>query len=281
MTQPTGSLPTQEQEDAYAVLVQMLREWNLEALAPDVLNLLQDGRSQDQISMLLQDTEAYKKRFAGNEARRKAGLAVLNPREYLEVESAYRQIMQSAGLPKGFYDSPDDFANFIGIDVSPQEIKSRVDMAVDSAERLDDGTKRAFQDFYGLQTGDLAAYFLGPERAMPQLQKVARGARIGGAGFNQGLQMDRERAERLALSDVTDVEIPSAVSRVSSLTQDIGKLGQMYGQRYDQTSAEQEVFFQDEQERRKRRDLASRERAEFAGSSGVGRGTLAESPGGY
>jgi hypothetical protein len=268
-------------DDAYDVLVQMLREWGLESLAPDVLRLLEDGYSQDQVSILLQDTESYKRRFAGNEARRKLGLPVLSPREYLETEAAYRQVMESAGLPTGFYDAPDDFSSWIGSDVSPSEIKTRVDLAVDAAERLDDGTRTAFRDYYGIGPSDLAAFFLDRERAMPQLQRIARGARIGGAGNTQGLNLTRERAEQLAASDIGDAEISTAIGRVSTLSADIGKLSGLYGGGYGQTDAEQEVFFGDERSRRKRRDLASREVAEFSGSSGVGKGSLAQSPSSY
>lgn len=270
------------QQDAYDLLNQMLREWGLESLAPDVLEMLEDGKTSDQISMLLQDTEAYKKRFAGNEERRKKGMPVLAPREYLETEAAYRQVMESAGLPAGFYDSPDDFSSWIGTDVSPSEIKSRVDLAVGAAERLDAGTQRAFREYYGIGRDDLAAYFLDRERAMPALQRIARGATIGGSGYSQGLTISRERAEQLAGSDlVADSQISTSIGRVATLATDIGKLGSLYGGGYSQTDAEQEVFFADEKARRRRRDLASREIAEFSGGSGVGGGSLNTSPGGY
>lgn len=272
-----------EQDDAYLMLVQMLREWGLESLAPDVLKMLQDGRTQEQISILLQDTDAYKHRFIGNEARRKAGLSVLSPKEYLQTEAAYRQIMESAGLPSGFYDSPSDFADWIGADVSPSEIKSRVDLAVDAAQRLDDGTRQAFRDFYGLGPNDLAAYFLDRERALPQLQQIARGAQIGGAGYSQGLAMTRQRAEQLAASVlVGDQEIAPTIGRVATLTKDIGLLGGLYGSDYTQTDAEQELFFADEKAKRKRQDLTAREVGQFSGSSGVSKGSLASgSPGSY
>jgi hypothetical protein len=134
------------EQSAYDVMVALLRQWGLESLAPAVRQYLVDGYSQDQISILIQDTEPYKKRFAGNEARRKAGLPALSAAEYLSVESSYRQIMSSAGLPPSFYDSPDDFAAWIGKDVAPTEIKTRVDAATDAANRLDDATKQTFKD---------------------------------------------------------------------------------------------------------------------------------------
>lgn len=276
MTQP--QIP-----DAYQVMVQMLRQWGLESLAPEVLRLLQEGHSQDQVSMLLQDTDAYKRRFAGNEARRKAGLAVLSPQEYLSVEASYRRILEGNGLPAGFYDSPSDFAGWIGSDVAPTEIERRVGFAVDAANRLDDGTKRAFSEFYGVGTHDLAAYFLDRDRALPLVQKQARAARIGAAGFNQGVGFNRARAERLAESTIVgEGEVESAVGTVAETARDVGRLGQLYGDRgYTADTAAEEVFFGDVEAKRRRQHLIERERAEFAGSAGVGRSSLSKDTGLY
>jgi hypothetical protein len=45
-----------------------------------------------------------RKRFAANAARAKKGLAELDPASYLQLENQYRQLLQSNGLPSGFYD---------------------------------------------------------------------------------------------------------------------------------------------------------------------------------
>jgi hypothetical protein len=51
--------------------------------------------------------------------------------------------MASAGLPKSFYDSPSDYATWIGGDVSPTEIKSRVDLATAATTAADPYTQAA------------------------------------------------------------------------------------------------------------------------------------------
>lgn len=259
-----------ESSNAYLTLQALLKEYGLESLAPEVLKFLQDGYSQEQVSFLIQDTDAYRKRFAGNELRRNAGVPVLSPAEYLETERSYRQIMETAGLPAGFYDSPDDFAKWIGGDVAPTEVQNRVNLAVDAAERMNPANKLAFQEYYGIQSKDLAAYFLDQQRALPLLERQARAVTIGGAS---GLSINKERAERLATSDLSDRELVSATGRVGTLARDIGKLSGLYGGQYGQTQAEEEVFFDNEEARRRRQQLSSREAGEFnAGSGATSRG---------
>lgn len=275
MTQPVGN--------AYDMMVATLRDWGLESLAPNVLGMLQNGTAQDQIPVLLQSTDAYRKRFAGNEARRKANLAVLSPGEYLAVEKSYRQVMESNGLPKGFYDSPGDYAEWIGNDVSPQEIQTRVGHAVDAANQVDDGTKRAFRDYYGVGANDLAAFFLDQTRALPHIENIAKAARIGAAGFDQGVDFNRTEAERLATSTmVGSSQIEQAVGAVAEQGRDVGRLGQIYGDRsYGAGTAADEVFFGDTEAKRRKQALVDRERAEFSGGSGVGKSSLAQDSGLY
>lgn len=265
-----------ETDSAYDLLVRMLTEWGLGELAPSVLNLLQDGHSQDQVSILIQDTDAYKRRFAGNEARRKAGLSALSPAEYLSTEASYRRIMESAGLPSGFYDSPDDFASWIGSDVSPSEIQSRVNLATDAATTLDDNSKKAFWEYYRIGENDLAAYFLDRDRAMPTIQKQARAAQIGAAANRNQLGVNVSLAEQLAGSKVSDDDLAGTVGTASRLTQDLGQIASFYGDAYTVNDATNELFFADEQAQKKRERLTDREKATFGGSGGIGKGSLGQ-----
>lgn len=259
--------------DAYQVMAQMLREWGLESLLPDLQRLLEDGHSQEQVSFLLQDTDAYKQRFAGNEARRSKGLPVLAPRDYLEVERSYHQILRSSGMPEGFYDDSSDFADWIGRDVSPVEIRDRVGLAVEAANSLDGETRQAFRDFYGVAETDLAAFYLDPDRAQPWLERVSKATRVGAAALRQGLQTSRGRAEELAsLAGAGDAD--QLYGQVADLTATGGKLAELYGQEYGQTDAEEETFRGLASARRKRQKLSDREQAEFSGGSGVSRTSL-------
>lgn len=273
---------TGDQSNAYDYLKQTLAEWGLEQLSGDVLRLIQEGHSQANIPGLLQDTQAYKQRFAGNEARKKAGLAVLSPAEYLATERSYRRILESNGMPSGFYDSPSDFADWIGKDVAPTEVSQRVGYAVQAANRADEGTRNAFRDYYGIDGSHLAAFFLDQEKAMPLLEKQSRAAAIGGAGNNNGLNFSKDQAEALSQSQlVSPQQYDQAVGQVAGMARDGGQLAGFYGDNYDSNAAAAEIFFGDAAAKKKREDLASKERGSFSGGSGVSKSSLSPGANGY
>lgn len=264
-------------DSAYDYLVEMLRSYGLETLAPAVLTFLQDGYSQEQTSVMIQDTPEYKERFSGNTVRRQKGLPALSPKDYLSVEDAYRQIMSTSGMPVGFYDQPSDFASWIGEDVSPQEVSSRVGLAVSAADRLDQDTLGVFSDWYGVGANDLAAFFLDQERALPHIQKIAKAVQIGGDARRDGLDMNQTRAEQLG-GLVGDRDVNSLMSQVAEVSRRGNALSNIYGgSDYRQGDAEAEVFSQSEAARRKRLNLAKQEEATFSGTSGVGKTTLSKS----
>jgi len=254
----------------------MLAAWGLESLSTAVFGFLQDGYTQDQVSFLIQDTPEYKTRFAGNELRKAKGLAVLSPAEYLSVEASYRQIMSSNGMPVGFYDQTSDFVDWIGKDVSPQEVSSRVGLAVSAAERLDPNTLSAFSDWYGVGPNDLAAFFLDQDRALPHIQRIAKSVQIGGDARRDGLAMSQDRAEQLG-GLAGDRNVDQLMAQVAEASRRGNALSGVHGGvDYGQTDAEDEVFGQSENARRKRLALSQMEQADFSGRSGVGQGTLSK-----
>lgn len=270
-------------QNAYQAMVGMLHQWGLDSLAPDVLKFLQNGYDQTAIGFLLQDTDAYKQRFAGNEVRRKQGLPVLSPQDYLNTEASYRQIMRSNGMPEGFYDQPSDFAQFIGSDVSPVELNNRVNLAVDAAHRLDDSTKQVFKDWYGLEPDHLAAYFLDKNRAMPLLQTTARATAIGGSALKAGGSVGQGRAEQLAnQSTLTDGQLSGAESQAVTTGAQGSLLSQLYQGDYGQSQAENELFLNDARAIQERRRLAALEQGSFnQGGIQSGKTQLARPSAGY
>lgn len=280
MTQPGLD---EEDTNAYNVLAQMLRGWGLETLAPEVLRLLQEGYAQEQVSVLLQDTEPYKKRFAGNEMRRQKGLAVLSPAEYLAVEASYRQVMATAGLPSGYYDQTEDFASWIGNDVSPVEVNGRVQAAADTVYRMDDGTKQTLSQWYGIQPQDLVGYLLDPDRGFAQVQAAYRGSRIGGAAAGAGLNISKTRGEQLgAMAAGTNLdELGNLTASYVERATEGASLGAIYGVDYTEEDAGAETFGTDVSATNKRKQLANREKSEFSGSGGVTSGSLSKAGGSY
>lgn len=261
---PFGGL-TGPDRDAYAAVTNTLKAFGLEALAPAVLGYIRQGYSQDTIALLLPETREYKRRFSANEARKKAGLPVLSPAEYLSVEESYRQIMSAAGLPAGFYDQPDDFTKWIAGDVAPVEIQQRVQVATDLVNNQDPSVKAQFQQWYS--HGDLVAYALDRERTTTILDRQWRAAQAGGAAADQGLSLSQSQAERIAGTGLSAQQERSGITQAAQLANSAGRLGAIYGADYTDGEAVQDVFFDDPAAQKKRRGLASQERAQFGGSS--------------
>lgn len=262
-----------EDRDAYIALKVLFESYGLGSLAPKILQYVQEGYGSDTISILLQETDEYKKRFAANEARRKAGMQVLSPAEYLSVEESYRQIMRAAGLPSGFYDSPSDYTKFISKDVSPTELKERVDIAVLATDNADAATKQALFQM-GVGGADMVAWFLDPHRATTLIKKQVATAQIGAAALRNKLEFDRTRAESWYLQGVTADRAQEGYGAIAGFLGDASKLGQLYGEEYDQETAEAEVFGMSGEAQNQRKRLASRERAQFSGTAGGARGGL-------
>lgn len=284
MTTPIGDdfskYLTGGQRDAFLLLEARFKEFGLESLAPKIFDYIKNGYSTDTIYQLLQETPEYKQRFAGNEERKKEGLPVLSPSEYLAVESSYRQILQTAGLPKGFYDQPADFVGWIGRNVSPSEIQTRVDLAT-QATVLANPTYRQTLNLMGISDNEMTAYFLDQKRALPYLQKAAATAAVGAGALSYGMTFDQQYAETLATRGVTAQQSLEGYSQIAQELPELSKLGSIYGEAFGQRQAEEATFEGKAGATQQKRRLASQERASFGGNAGAARGGLSQRGGQY
>lgn len=275
----SGNGLTGANRDAAVALTALFKSYGLESLAPRIVDYIKQGYSADTIAVLLVDTPEYKKRFVANDARIKAGLPALSPSEYLATESAYRQVMSEAGVPKGFYDQPADFQKWIADDVSPTEIKSRVDTATQFINSMDSGSLAAMKKFY--TNGDLIAYALDQQRAAPLVGKQFEAAKIAGAAAGQGIQLDQNLSENLAGQGVSSDQARQGFGMIATEQTNANKLASLSGsQGFTVADLANEVFLADSGVADRRSKLASQERARFGGSSGIGTGSLAASQGG-
>lgn len=262
------------ERDAFAAITALFKSYGLESLAPKIYDFVKNGYSADTISILLQDTKEYKTRFAGNEARVKAGLPVLSAGEYLATEASYRQIMQQAGLPSGFYDSPTDFNGWIGNNVSPSEIQQRVDLATQATILANPNYKKALNAM-GIADSEMTAYFLDQKKALPYIQKAAATAQIGAQALAQNLAFDQAYAGDLATQGITADQAAQGYSQIAGELDTLGDLAGIYGSSWSQREGEKAMFQGDAGANKKRAGLASRERAAFGGSAGGARGGFA------
>jgi len=258
--------------DAALALTNTFRKYGLESLAPQIVKMIQRGWSPDTITVELQNTSEYKRRFAANETRVKKGLPALSPAEYISTENSYREIMSSAGMPVGFYDRQSDFTKWIENDVSPSEVQGRVQVATDLVTNADPATRAYFSQHY--TRGDLIAYALDRKRAVPAIEQQYKAAQVGGAAQAQGIGISTTDAERLGKLGVTQSQAQQGFGFVRENLADTQMLGSIYGEDVTQNDLVKEVLEGDAAAGQKRKRLASKERAAFGGSSGQSKTSL-------
>ncbi len=239
-----------------AEIENLIKEAMLEGYGPDQINLIMPD---------LEKTQAFRNRFVGYHQRVQNGYNAISLGEYLQLENAYHRIMQEAGLPAGFYDDPSDFGNWIANNVSPDEIQNRVGMAVTAAQQVDPTARNLMARFYGLTTGDVASYFLDQQRALPVIERQFQAANVASWAARAGFQIDGiTRYEDLVSSGVTVEQAANSYGTIKSLSDTVGKIAGVYGESFDQSDAEADVFFGRND---KRRRLISNEAATFSGRS--------------
>lgn len=268
-TTPTsnrGPLST-GQQDALAYMQDLLKQWDLTSLGSDLRNLILKGDTNTStLSLALQQTDAYKQRFAGNEIRKANGLAVLSPGEYLAAERSYRQVLQAYGLPSGFYDQHSDFADFIGGDVSATELESRAKIAHDQYLAAPDDVKNLWSQYFG-NKGDALAAILDPKVATQVIQDRGLQVQIGGAAAHNGLSVDQARAQQLQQGGVT---ADQAASGYKSIGQSLGTdqlIGQRFGTTFTQADEENDVLLNQADAAKKRALLYQQEQGLFKGGN--------------
>jgi hypothetical protein len=282
-TQYLQDLARQNRLDALELLTQTFNEYGLGSLVPKITEFVQQGFSPEVVALKLQETAEYKQRFVGNESRRKAGLPVLSPAEYLSTEASYKKVMRDAQLPTGFYDSPDDFAKFIGGDISPTELQERVSIANLSIQNADPFFTDSLRSMYGLNTGDMLAYALDADRALPFITRQVKAAQFGAEAARQGIpsistQMAEQYTGQLG---VTQDQARQGFEQVAMIQPEAARLSSIFERQTPAVGMEETVsaVFGGESSadyKKRLQRLSEMEQSLFAGQSGVGAGSLAQ-----
>jgi len=217
----------QDARDAVEIIRDTLKQYGLEDLTSEAYNMLIEGSSTEAVVLRLRESERFQERFSGMQMRTDNKLAAISPAEYISLERSYKQTLMAAGIPEGFYDSPDDLAAFIGNDVSPNEMTQRVSMAAAAVQSVDPNLKTQLRDLYGIgveNDGELVAYFLDPDRGVnvieQRLQMEAAGLSSAAMGTLGG-GLERQTAEQLADLNVQRREITERLQGQRGLTQQL------------------------------------------------------------
>jgi hypothetical protein len=217
----------QDTETASSILAATLKYYGMDdpALLQDVKTALADRRitgasTIDDIGIQLRESAAFKDRFAANEARRAANKPAYSVSQYLQLESAYRQVLNAAGMPKDFYNDKGDFESFISNDISPDEVQYRVQQGYAAVQNADPAVVNELKSLYGLDEGTLAAYFIDPNRTKDAVVRSARAAEVAAQARKQaGIGLTATQAEELVLGGVTEQQAQQAFGDVRALEQ--------------------------------------------------------------
>lgn len=157
--------------------------------------------------------QVFDRRFAGNKALRDAGKPEYSYSNYIQLEQELQNDLRDAGFPPGFYDDPESMAKLIGGEVSRAELRDRATAAYAVVKQADPGTVAELKNLYGVNEGELAAYFLDPTKALDAMGKRLTGqdltrrvqaAQIGAQARQQaGFGLTAQEAEQLAGQQVT------------------------------------------------------------------------------
>jgi hypothetical protein len=273
--QPMTAQQYTERTDIMDSMRARFKDLGLESLIPTIERLAMEGATESTITLALRESDAYKQRFAANEDRKKAGLAVLDPATYLKVEDGYRQTLRAYGLTQ--FDNDAYVQQFIAKDVSPTELSNRVAAAVQRVQMASPEVMRTLTEYYKIPQGDLVAYILDPKQQYLNIDRKITAAEIGTQASRQGLQSAAGVSESLAAAGVTAEQAQKAYSTIADILPNAEKLSAIYGgqaEAYGQTEAEQEVFNSLASAQRKRQKLTSLEVGAFSGQSGTSKGAF-------
>jgi hypothetical protein len=264
------------EQGIYDEIYAQLQTYGLESLATRLTQLItQYGVDmKETIKSELRQTEEYKQRFIGNDARRTAGRQVLSESEYLYNERAYTETLKAYNM--GDLATQTNFAEFIGKDVSPVELSQRFSMAVEKVQKADPALKRQLNQMYpGISETDLARSLLLGNEGSQYLKSRIGQAEILAEASTAGITLQTTAAE-LEAQGVTREQAAKGLSRISTQKTGLESAARMFGDNVTpdelQKELESENLLGQTSKRTKR--LESQARSQFSGRSGISQGSL-------
>ena len=145
-------------------------------------------------------------------------------------------------MPKGFYDTQDDFAKFIAGTVSPNELNNRISLGYNAVMQAEPGTKAELKQLYGLNDADIAAFFIDPTRFKEsEAIRKAQAATVASEARRQaGIGLTTAGAEALATEGVTRATAQQGFA-------EIGTSQELYGLTTAEEAAGKKAITQEQQ----------------------------------
>ena len=276
-----AAIARENRVDAFEILKNELTNLGLPEFVPIIQGYITQDISPTVAPALLEQTDVYKQRFKGNEARRQKGLQQLDMAGYLNAERDYRQLLKDNNLSA--LDNKDTYAALIGGDVSLNEAQDRIINVFNKIDNADAVLKQNINQYFGqygvtdptIQKQQVALAILGGNQAASALQRTLQKAQLRAGAQMAGLTVAetnveelQKQAESAGVADVYGLA-KQGFSTLAQTQPTTEKLAQIYGE--DTTSLQpelqQEAFFGLASQRRKK--LQEKEQATFGGQAGT------------
>jgi len=202
---------------AKQMLISYLSQYGLGDLAEWAWAKWQAGESFDQIKLELPQTAQYQARFPAMAELAKKGRAISTD-QYVNYEQTVSSIFKAAGLPQGFYDRPDDFTQFLVNDIAPTELQTRVQAYQQAAFSSPPEVRAEMERLYGVTPGELTAFFIDPDKALPLIQQRFSAAQAGGFSQTTGFGLlTQNEAEKIGNMGLTEGQLAQQFGQAAAL----------------------------------------------------------------
>jgi hypothetical protein len=279
-------------EEAKAILTGTFSQWGgMEGVINDLDGLIREwGNNIEVILAKIPETATYKTRFKGLVDLRKKGITdIQNESQYLNMEKEYRSVFREAGMRDflgvdGTQSQFDAIAELVAdYSVSVNEVRSRVNDAARVVADTSSETLTSLQEFYGLDTATLTEYVLDPIRTQNKINTIANATLLGGGARRSNLNIDVSTAEDLAgmagSQDANVSQFQDNFSQAAVLRDATERLASIEESDISDSEIVQSQFGINDGAMKKVKGLQSRERARFAGGSGITSSSLATNTG--
>jgi hypothetical protein len=269
-----------ERKSAFSILEDTFKQYNLETLAPVIKQFMIEGISAEEATLRLRDTDVYKNRFIGNQGRIAKGLAAYSPKEYLQAEEVYQNLLNSNNLS--------GLANKTTVDkliagaVSPAETQDRINKVFNKIDNASAEVKNELGRYFSqygfndpnMQRNQLAESILSGEDPAMKLESGIRKAQLRAGATAAKFTLPEQRVETIE-SLLQQAGISDTYAAGQQGFQTLAKIepqAQALSERYQMEAATQEelqkeAFLGLKSERRKKSEEA--EKAAFKGSAGT------------
>lgn len=253
----------------------LFASYGLDTLAPFINERIMADVSEEMLMLELYARPEYKKRFPGMEKLRGKGRTITES-EYMGIEKQMTQTARFFDLPKGFYDSADDFGNLIGNEVSAKEFQDRLQVGQDLARSLNPQVRQALFNMYQVGEGGITAYVLDSEKALSLIQKQAKASQFVGLAKTSGFELKdltAASAETIAGSEpyakLSEQQLQQALGQAGELRRTQKRLAGIENQAYNEQEALNAVIVGSPEALLASQQRAARETARFSARSGL------------